>query len=285
MNYFPVDFKLKNITLWTTSILFLIILISTQDILSLPNTTTSVITHPESIANVESQISSDDIAYQQDEDRIKIQSSTGIDISSLPAVIVTRIIDGDTIELSTGEKLRYIGINTPETVAPNKPIECFGQEAKDFNQSLVLGQTVYLEKDLSDTDRYGRLLRYVYLANGQMVNELLVSEGYAQASSYPPDIKYQPKFDAAQQQARALAKGLWSDICLDVSTSSPIPSLVPSTQSQPIEKIIAPTLSSNTDHCPANCSEAKTQGLAPINFGDPCYSLKYDRDRDGVGCE
>ncbi len=284
MKYFSVDLKLKNITLGIILVLFTI-LFSNLDIPSSKTTVTSNPNQRESVASIEFQINQINIIDQQDQDKDKAKSSPDIDILSLPAVAVTRIIDGDTIELSTGEKLRYIGINTPETVAPNKPIECFGQEAKEYNQSLVLGKTVYLEKDLSDTDRYGRLLRYVYLANGQMVNEILVSEGYAQASSYPPDIKYQSRFDAAQQQARSLAKGLWNDICLIDLKSSLAPTPIPLVQSESVEKLITPSSFPNSDDCPVNCTEAKARGLAPINFGDPCYSIKYDRNQDGVGCE
>src|SRR3990167_2746686 len=76
-------------------------------------------------------------------------------------VIVTRVIDGDTIQVETSETVRYIGINTPETVHPDKPVECFGQQAANKNKELVLGKSVTLEKDVSETDRYGRLLRVV----------------------------------------------------------------------------------------------------------------------------
>jgi len=74
---------------------------------------------------------------------------------------VTHVVDGDTIELSTGEIVRYIGVDTPETKHPTKPVQCFGKEASAYNSSLVLGKTVILTKDISETDRYGRLLRYV----------------------------------------------------------------------------------------------------------------------------
>lgn len=122
---------------------------------------------------------------------------------------VTRVVDGDTIVLSTGQTVRYIGIDTPETVDPRREVGCFGKEASDKNKTLVLGKEVRLEKDISDTDRYGRLLRYVFV-NGQMVNELLVREGYAHASSYPPDVTYQELFIEAEKEARDQGKGLWS---------------------------------------------------------------------------
>ena len=125
------------------------------------------------------------------------------------SVKVARVVDGDTIEVEGGQTVRYIGINTPETVHPQKTVECFGREASNKNKELVEGKFVQLEKDISETDKYGRLLRYVYV-DGVFVNELLVKEGFAHASSYPPDIKYQDLINSAQEEARSHNKGLWA---------------------------------------------------------------------------
>src|SRR5581483_1269022 len=125
---------------------------------------------------------------------------------------VARVIDGDTIELSDKRKVRYIGIDAPESVDPRKSIQCFGKEASEFNTTLVGGQTIQMQRDVSDTDKYGRLLRYIYLQQDQgllFVNKYLVEQGYAQASSYPPDVKYQDVFSAAQKVAQANNVGLW----------------------------------------------------------------------------
>ena len=122
---------------------------------------------------------------------------------------VVKVIDGDTIELENGQKVRYIGIDTPELVHPSKPLECFAKEAQEKNKELVLGKEVTLEKDISEIDKYGRLLRYVWVEN-ILVNEILVQEGYAQVSTYPPDVKYQERFIEAQRKAREENKGLWS---------------------------------------------------------------------------
>lgn len=122
---------------------------------------------------------------------------------------VKRVIDGDTIELTDGKRVRYIGIDTPETVDPRKPVQCFGREAHDKNAELLSGKEVRLEKDISETDKYGRLLRYVYV-NDVMVNDTLVREGFAHASSYPPDIKYQEQLTQAEAEARQQERGLWS---------------------------------------------------------------------------
>ncbi len=135
---------------------------------------------------------------------------------------VTRVIDGDTVEIQGGAKVRYIGIDTPESVKPNTPIQCFAKEASEKNKELVLGKEVRLEKDVSETDKYGRLLRYVYVGD-TMINEVLVKEGYAHAVSYPPDVKYQEKLRFAEQFARENNKGLWNS-CNQESTfnSQPI---------------------------------------------------------------
>lgn len=123
--------------------------------------------------------------------------------------LVVRVIDGDTIELASGDRVRYIGVNTPETVHPNKAVECFGQEASSYNKQLIEGKWVRLEKDISDQDKYGRSLRYVYL-NDQLVNLALVENGYAEVVTYPPDVKFADDFLAAQTEARNEGRGLWS---------------------------------------------------------------------------
>lgn len=129
--------------------------------------------------------------------------------STSQVLVVSRVIDGDTIELSNGQKVRYIGINTPETKHPQKGAECFGQEAKEYNSALVLDKEVKLEKDVSETDRYGRLLRYVYI-DEVLINEKLVADGYAYSSPYTPDVSKQEVFEAAEEKARAAKQGLWS---------------------------------------------------------------------------
>lgn len=127
---------------------------------------------------------------------------------------VVRVVDGDTVELADGEKVRYIGINTPETVKSNAPVECYGHEASVYNKQLVEGRRVRLAKDVSDRDRYGRLLRFVYLEDGTFVNDILVREGYAYASTFPPDVSKADEFTAAQAEARDARRGLWSpDTC------------------------------------------------------------------------
>ncbi len=128
---------------------------------------------------------------------------------------VVRVVDGDTIVVDRGrgdERLRYIGMDTPETVKPGSPVEWMGREASAANRALVEGRTVVLEKDVSETDHYGRLLRYVWLpadGNWRLVNLELVRDGYARVSTYPPDVRYAALYLAAQVDAREHDRGLW----------------------------------------------------------------------------
>lgn len=134
--------------------------------------------------------------------------------------LVTRVIDGDTAEIEIEGnfyKVRFIGINTPESTTR---IEPYGKEASDFTKQYLSGKTVFLEKDISETDRYGRLLRYIWLEppkeitdeeiRTKMFNTILVLNGYANAATYPPDVKYQEYFIKYEQEAREKNLGLWS---------------------------------------------------------------------------
>ncbi|MBP9690701.1 thermonuclease family protein [Candidatus Woesebacteria bacterium] len=138
-----------------------------------------------------------------------------VDFRSMERALVTRVVDGDTVELESGEYVRYIGVDTPETKHPSKPVQCFGREASKRNKELVEGKEVLLEKDVSNTDRYDRLLRYIYLPNPDaseeaiFVNEYLVEQGYGQVISYPPDVKYHKQLLDAQKTARDENRGLW----------------------------------------------------------------------------
>ncbi len=124
---------------------------------------------------------------------------------------VVEVVDGDTIKVEMNGQVytvRYIGIDTPELHHPNKPVEYFAKEAYEANKKLVEGKTVILEKDVSDTDRYGRLLRYVYVGD-VFVNAYLVEQGYARAVTFPPDVKYAEFFRRLEREAREAGRGLW----------------------------------------------------------------------------
>ncbi len=129
------------------------------------------------------------------------------------SVQVVRVIDGDTIQVCCiarkREKVRYIGINTPETKHPTKGVEYYGQEAAEANRKLVEDKTVILKFDVEQRDRYGRLLAYVYLEDGTFVNGWLVENGYAQVMTISPNVKYQELFLRLQREAREEGRGLW----------------------------------------------------------------------------
>ena len=132
--------------------------------------------------------------------------------SSLMAQVV-RVVDGDTIWIcciaGKSEKVRYIGINTPETKHPKKGVEYFGKEASEANRKLVDGKTVSLEFDVEQRDRYRRLLAYVFLKDGTFVNAWLVENGFAQVMTVPPNVKHEGLFRKFQREAREFKRGLW----------------------------------------------------------------------------
>ncbi len=135
-----------------------------------------------------------------------------------PLFMVTRVIDGDTIDVSIDgkiERLRLIGINTPETVDPRKPVECFGVEASNRAKELLNGKLVSLESDPSqgERDKYNRLLRYVFLEDGTNFNLRMIEEGYAYEYTYNTPYKYQAQFKRAQIEAKNAGAGLWGDNC------------------------------------------------------------------------
>lgn len=123
---------------------------------------------------------------------------------------VVRVIDGDTIEIEGNKKVRYIGISTPELKDPRKPVGCFAQEAADENKKLVEGKEVSIQKDVSEVDKYKRLLRYVWVGD-TFINDYLVRQGFAQVSTFPPDVKYQQQFLEAQKEAQENKRGLWKE--------------------------------------------------------------------------
>jgi len=130
---------------------------------------------------------------------------------------VLSVTDGDTFRIDyrgVSTPVRMIGIDTPEVNHPSEPVQCYGKEASDKTKEVLAGQEVVLEQDVSETDRYGRILAYVWL-NGELINEKLVKEGYAFSSSYPPDVKYQERFNEAEKYARTNNLGLWADDTCD----------------------------------------------------------------------
>jgi len=126
-------------------------------------------------------------------------------------VVVQKVVDGDTIDVSGGERVRLIGIDTPETKDPNRPVGCFGAEASKFTATVIPpGTRVRLVGDAEPRDKYGRLLAYVYRrADGLFVNAELLRRGFAQLLTIPPNVAHTDEFTAIAKQARAASQGLW----------------------------------------------------------------------------
>lgn len=125
--------------------------------------------------------------------------------------LCTRVVDGDTIVVEIDgkqEKVRLIGVDTPETVHPNKPVQYFGKEASEFTKRTVEGKRVMLEYDWQKRDKYGRLLAYVYLEDGTFLNAEILKQGYGFAyTKYP--FKYLEDFRKYEREARDNNRGLW----------------------------------------------------------------------------
>ena len=180
-----------------------------------------------------------------------------------------RVVDGDTIVLDGKERVRYIGIDTPETVHPRKPVQWMGKEASAANRLLVEGKRVQLEYDAQRTDKYGRTLAYVYI-DGVMVNELLVRAGYARVSPYPPNVKHVQRFQAAQREARSLKRGLWSEGAEPASDPLVRAALGETTPSPPAATQAVPRLRS-----------APTQPIAT----ETCYITRTGKKYHRAGCQ
>ena len=127
---------------------------------------------------------------------------------------VVRITDGDTIRVALAggvERVRYIGIDTPEEVRPDTPVQCYARRAAAENARLVAGREVRLVLDVEHRDRFGRLLAYVYRdGDGLFVNAELVRSGFARTLTIPPNVRYAARFAALARQARRASRGLWS---------------------------------------------------------------------------
>lgn len=185
------------------------------------NTTTSI-TQIEEKTPTKDEKYADDLIKQNSKDEpqtIKKEDSQKIDTPSYQYYKVAYVVDGDTIDVMINEKkerLRLIGINTPETKDPGKPVECFGKEASDKATQLLYGQMVRLEADPTqgERDKYGRLLRYVHRLDGLNFNKWMIEQGYAYEYTYDKIYAYQSQFKAAQSYAQKNRLGLWADgIC------------------------------------------------------------------------
>lgn len=128
---------------------------------------------------------------------------------------IKKFVDGDTFWVDDGSKkglkIRLIGVNTPETVHPQKPVEFYGKEASNYVKSLLTGKKVRLEFDVDRIDRYGRTLAYIFLKDGTFLNADLIENGYGQVMTVPPNVKYSEKFLELERKARENNIGLWKE--------------------------------------------------------------------------
>jgi micrococcal nuclease len=141
------------------------------------------------------------------------QQTSPTPTSGRDLVKVERVVDGDTLEITLNgkrEKLRLIGVDTPETKKPNTPIMFYGEEAAQYTKKRLDKKTIELEWDVDRLDPYNRFLAYVWI-DGELFNRTLVSEGYARIATFPPNVKYVDKFKKDQEEARRNQKGLWKD--------------------------------------------------------------------------
>lgn len=193
---------------------------------------------------------------------------------------VINVVDGDTLKLESGEVVRLIGVDAPET---NK--ECYSLEAAKKLEELTLNQEIKLEKDVSETDRYQRLLRYIWVGE-RLINEILVQEGYAKAYPYPPDVKYKNKLAEAENKAKEEGKGLWGDICKE--TLKPTPNSdrlrVSATNTPEPQNKQAQTGQTFICNCSKTCSQISSCAEAQYQL-NVCGCIARDSDKDGIACD
>lgn len=285
---------------------------------------TSTNKNPVEIATSETSLNN---IESPNENKVENLSEESKEENSETTYEVISITDGDTLRIMYEGKstpLRLIGVDTPEINAADEPVQCYGNEAKEYLDSIVSGKKVYIEQDVSDKDKYDRLLRYVYV-DGEMVNELLVKNGYAFASSYPPDTKYQQKMESAEIYAKGAKKGFWaSDTCdgniytgtyldpkLSTQTLPEVQSeksyIAPTPQEvtdEPATKVTSSTNktspqtttptyvpvvpSSNTSTYTCNCKKTCPQmsSCAEAQFQlNSCGCSARDGDKDGIACD
>lgn len=232
---------------------------------------------------------------KQEQEQSQAAESLGLEL-----VTVGRVVDGDTIETSDGRKVRLIGVNTPESTTR---VEEYGKEASQFTTSELTGKKVWMQKDVSDTDRYGRLLRIVWLdipaddmdedeIREKMFNAHLVLNGYAEPSTYNPDVKYSEYFRKFGREAREANKGLWSlgdegttKGDLDSAAASGTSSNTGNSGSNDSSSAGNTTSSESGSESYKNCTELRKVYPNGVSSTHPAYDSKHDRDKDNYACE
>jgi micrococcal nuclease len=216
-------------------------------------------------------------------------ASHGVGQTDYDATVkVTRVVDGDTIDISPSvegrSRVRLIGMDTPEVYFGTQP---YGPEASAFAKHALEGKEVQLELDVQKIDPYRRLLAYIYLPDGRMFNEVLVEEGYAQVATFPPNVKYQDRFLKAQREARAQNRGLWGlsagELCKQTDRGNGIGGGCSGSESHSVDGSASAGSGgdSNLD-CASFAYQEEAQRVLKQDPSDPNY---LDGDGDGVACE
>jgi micrococcal nuclease len=200
------------------------------------------------------------------------------------SVTVRRVVDGDTVVVSTGETLRLIGMDTPETVDPRKPVQCFGREASKRAHQLLDGASVRLTYDPTQgrLDKYGRTLAYVWLADGRLYNEVMIADGYAHEYTYAIPYRFQSRFLAAERAARRAERGLWSPTTCAGDTSTPSSTTpVATAGGRPGCDPSYPDVCIPPSPPDLDCADVSFRRFRVVG-PDP---HRFDMDHNGVGCE
>jgi len=209
---------------------------------------------------------------------------------------VIKVIDGDTVNVEVNgkkESVRLIGIDSPETKDPRKPVQCFGAEASTKLSGMLNKQSVELVPDETqdDKDKYGRLLRYIFIKDGVNVNKLMVEEGYAFEYTYHVPYKYQDEFKKAEKMAREKQVGLWAENTCAGNRETKAPEVKGATTENqtppPIPKVVPVPVQNNsayTCNCSKTCGQMATCDEAYYQLNN-CGCSKRDLDGDGVLCE
>ncbi|MCM3764722.1 thermonuclease family protein [Neobacillus niacini] len=216
----------------------------------------------------------------------------------LELVTVGRVVDGDTIETSDGRKIRLVGVNTPESTTRT---EIYGKEASNYTKSKLAGKQIWIQKDVSETDRYNRYLRIIWMdvptndldeteIRTKMFNADLVLNGYAEPSTYPPDVKYSEYFVKFAREARKANKGLWSygeqgttkgDLDQKNNSGTAASGGTGTTGSSGGTS----TNHGSTTEVFQNCTELRKVYPNGVPSTHPAYQAKMDRDKDNYACE
>ncbi len=204
---------------------------------------------------------------------------------------VAKVIDGDTFEASINgrqEKIRLIGVDTPETVHPTQGEEPYGKEASNYTKSKLEGKEIWLEKDVQERDNYGRLLAYTWLTppskvedkeiREKMFNALLLLDGYAQVATYPPNVKYVDYFTKYQAEAREGNKGLWA-LTSEANTQSTVTEASSENKNELTVYVTKTGKKYHRDGCrslakskiPISLEDAKSSGYTPCSICNPPY--------------